>query len=237
MRLFQAALDTPLDSPFSATLSVHGLHFTVCAPSILVPSLDPFSEGVSPNSPKPRLQCRAFDKPSCCLSNQSVPCASVSHFLSCFLLRTKLGITVCAWRSNTDCVFVIVVVIFFSLIEAPLPDPTQRTRNGPETDPKRSQTEPNGAETDRNGAEMDRNQALWGLRWDGQGVCRGGEGWGLVVREKKSLHCGGILSSGDSFPILFSLLIYGRCLLVGTIHCCIFCSCGSSASSQVSPHL
>ena len=25
MRLFQAALDTPLDSPFSATLSVHGL--------------------------------------------------------------------------------------------------------------------------------------------------------------------------------------------------------------------
>ena len=31
MRLFQAALDTPLDSPFSATLSVHGLHFTVCA--------------------------------------------------------------------------------------------------------------------------------------------------------------------------------------------------------------
>ena len=33
MRLFQAALDTPLDSPFSAILSVHGLHFTVCAPS------------------------------------------------------------------------------------------------------------------------------------------------------------------------------------------------------------
>ena len=34
MRLFQPALDTPLDSPSSATLSVHGLHFTVCAPSI-----------------------------------------------------------------------------------------------------------------------------------------------------------------------------------------------------------
>ena len=33
MRLFQGALDTPLDSPFSATLSVHGLHFTVYAPS------------------------------------------------------------------------------------------------------------------------------------------------------------------------------------------------------------
>ena len=37
------------------------------------------------------------------------------------------------------------VVIFFSLTEAPLPDPTntpKRTRNGPKTDPKRSQTEP-----------------------------------------------------------------------------------------------
>ena len=33
MRLLQAALDTCLDSPFSATLSVHGLHFTVYAPS------------------------------------------------------------------------------------------------------------------------------------------------------------------------------------------------------------
>ena len=36
MSLFQAPLDTPLDSPFSATLSVHGLHFTVCALSIHV---------------------------------------------------------------------------------------------------------------------------------------------------------------------------------------------------------
>ena len=33
MRLFQAALDTCLDSPFFASLSVHGLHFTVYAPS------------------------------------------------------------------------------------------------------------------------------------------------------------------------------------------------------------
>ena len=30
MRLFQAPLDTCLDSPFFASLSVHGLHFTVC---------------------------------------------------------------------------------------------------------------------------------------------------------------------------------------------------------------
>ena len=54
------------------------------------------------------------------------------------------------------------VAIFFSLTEAPLPDPTQRpktdpkqTRNGPETDP-------NGPKTYRNGPKMDRNQALWG---------------------------------------------------------------------------
>ena len=40
MRLFQAALDTPLDSPFSATLSVHGLHFTVCAPLKTLTSLN-----------------------------------------------------------------------------------------------------------------------------------------------------------------------------------------------------
>ena len=34
MRLFQAPLDTCLGSPFFASLSVHGLHFTVYAPSI-----------------------------------------------------------------------------------------------------------------------------------------------------------------------------------------------------------
>ena len=33
MRLFQAALDNCHDSPFFASLSVHGLHFTVYAPS------------------------------------------------------------------------------------------------------------------------------------------------------------------------------------------------------------
>ena len=33
MRLFQAALDTCLGSPFFASLSVHGLHFTFYAPS------------------------------------------------------------------------------------------------------------------------------------------------------------------------------------------------------------
>ena len=34
MHLFQAALDTRLDSPLLASISVHGLHFTVYAASI-----------------------------------------------------------------------------------------------------------------------------------------------------------------------------------------------------------
>ena len=34
MRLFQAPVDTCLDSSLLASLSVHGLHFTVYAPSI-----------------------------------------------------------------------------------------------------------------------------------------------------------------------------------------------------------
>ena len=74
-----------------------------------------------------------------------------------------------------------IVVIFFSLTEAPLPDPTptppnipKRTRNRPETDPKRSQ---NGAETDLNGPEMDRNQAHWGGM--AGGVFRDGGAGGL----------------------------------------------------------
>ena len=77
------------------------------------------------------------------------------------------------------------VVIFFSLTEAPLPDPAPTppntpkwTRNGAETEPKQSQTEPNGAETEPNGAETDRNRALSGGTAGG-GVCRGGGGWGL----------------------------------------------------------
>ena len=47
MRLFQAALDTCLDSPFFASLSVHGLHFTVYAPSISAAGDTLFSEVVS----------------------------------------------------------------------------------------------------------------------------------------------------------------------------------------------
>ena len=75
------------------------------------------------------------------------------------------------------------LVIFFSLTEAPLTDPTPTPPNTPETDPKRTrnrpETEPNGAKrsrTEPNGAEMDRNQALSGGT-DG-GVCREGGGGG-----------------------------------------------------------
>ena len=73
------------------------------------------------------------------------------------------------------------LVIFFSLTEAPLPDPTptppkdlKGTRNRPET-------EPNGAKrtrTEANGAEMDRNQDLSGGTAGGF-VGMGGGGWGL----------------------------------------------------------
>ena len=63
------------------------------------------------------------------------------------------------------------VVIFFSLTEPPLPNPTptspntpKRTQNGPETDPKQT----------RNGPEMDRNQVLWG------GMAGGSVGMGGV---------------------------------------------------------
>ena len=91
------------------------------------------------------------------------------------------------------------IVIFFSLTEAPLPDPTptppntpKRTRNGPKTDPKRSQTEPNGAKTEPNGAEMDRNQAFRG--GTGGGLCRGGGGGGGCKGKRMSLHQYDILS-------------------------------------------
>ena len=72
------------------------------------------------------------------------------------------------------------IVIFFSLTEAPLPDPTQH----PETDPKqtrnRPETDPNGPKRTRNGPKrpeiMDRNQGLWGGT---AGGFVGMGGWGL----------------------------------------------------------
>ena len=48
MHLFKAALDTPLDSPFFASFSVHGLHFTVCAPSIKIDQLQDLDRASTP---------------------------------------------------------------------------------------------------------------------------------------------------------------------------------------------
>ena len=79
------------------------------------------------------------------------------------------------------------LVIFFSLTEAPLPDPTptppntpKRTRNGPRNGAK---TEPNGAELEPNIATKDRNEAFRGGTGGGFVGVRGVEG---VVREKEN---------------------------------------------------
>ena len=79
------------------------------------------------------------------------------------------------------------VVIFFSLTEAPLPDPIptplntpKRTRNGPETDPKRSQTEPNGP-------ERSQTEPKWTeIKPPRVGRPGGFVGMGGVVREKEN---------------------------------------------------
>ena len=75
------------------------------------------------------------------------------------------------------------VVIFFSLTEAPLPDPNptppntlKRTRNGPETEPKRSR---NGAGTEPKWTEI----KLFGV---GRAGGLSGRGGGGVVREKEN---------------------------------------------------
>ena len=80
------------------------------------------------------------------------------------------------------------LVIFFSrsLTEAPLPDPTptpphtpKRTRNGPKTDPKRSQTEPKRSQTEPKRSEI----KLFGV---GRAGGLSGQGGGVgVVREKE----------------------------------------------------
>ena len=92
-------------------------------------------------------------------------------------------------------------MIFFSLTEAPLPDPTptppntpKRTRNGPKTDPKRTR---NGAKRSRNGAETEPKWTEIKRFGVGRaGVCRGRGGWG-VVREKEYHYA--------SSPYLFML--------------------------------
>ena len=71
MRLFQAALATCLDSPFFASLSVHGLHFTVYAPSIKFAKL---REG----SPKfPRRRAPTLVHPGTCLNSAVPQCVNI----------------------------------------------------------------------------------------------------------------------------------------------------------------
>ena len=86
------------------------------------------------------------------------------------------------------------VVIFLSLTEASLPDPTptppmdpKRTRNRPETDPNT----PIGKRT-RNGPKRTRNgPKSSSLGWDGRAVCRDGGAKG----KRKSLRLGAYKSS------------------------------------------
>ena len=59
MRPFQGPLDTSLDSPFSASLSVHGLHFTVCVPSIC-PKFCPILRPESQTSARVIKICRRY---------------------------------------------------------------------------------------------------------------------------------------------------------------------------------
>ena len=49
MPYVQAPLDTCLDSPLLASLSVHGLHFTVCAPSMF-PKANLYHSGLCPTA-------------------------------------------------------------------------------------------------------------------------------------------------------------------------------------------
>ena len=85
------------------------------------------------------------------------------------------------------------LVIFFSLTGAPLPEPAptppntpKRTRNGPETEPKRSR---NRAERSRNGAKRSRNGPKSSpLGWDGRGGFVGVAGDGGCKGKRKSLR-------------------------------------------------
>ena len=87
------------------------------------------------------------------------------------------------------------VVIFFSLTEAPLTDPTATPPNTPEMDPKRTRnrpkTEPNGAKrsrTEPNGAKRSQTEPKWTeIKPSRVGWAGGLSGWGGVgvVREKE----------------------------------------------------
>ena len=81
-------------------------------------------------------------------------------------------------------------MIFFSLTEAPLPDPTPTPPNTPKRTRKqtrnRPETKPNGVKRSQNAAKRSRYGPKSSFSgWDGRGVCRGSGGGG-VVREKEN---------------------------------------------------
>ena len=79
-------------------------------------------------------------------------------------------------------------MIFFSLTEPPLPDPTLTPTNTSRFDrsrPKRTELYRNRPETNRNGLNW---TCLKLSGWDWEGVCRdGGGGWGGCKGKRKSL--------------------------------------------------
>ena len=78
-------------------------------------------------------------------------------------------------------------MIFFSLTEAPLPDPTPSPPNTPKRTRNRPETEPNGAKQSRNGAKRSRNGPKSSFsQWDGRGGgFVGVGGWGGCKGKKK----------------------------------------------------
>ena len=109
-------------------------------------------------------------------------------------LRFAFGYVVCNSQLASDCGCNHTrLVIFFSLTEAPLTDPTPTPPNTPETNPKRTrnrpETEPNGAKrsrTEPNGAKRSQTEPKWTeikpsrvgrtggfVRMGGAGGCKG----------------------------------------------------------------
>ena len=114
-------------------------------------------------------------------------CVDVLVFLVCLFLHFQGFCGFC--REENPCFFWSSLLALSFPYRSPLPDPTptpanspKRTRNGPETDPKRSQTEPNGPDTEPKRSRNGPKSSFLG--WDGRWVCR--DGGGGVVREKEN---------------------------------------------------
>ena len=106
--------------------------------------------------------------------NPSTLIAPLSHPLTSQLCdHAKLPETGFSRASSLFFSLTVRVVIFFSLTEAPLPDPTLTPPNGPETDaktnPKRTETDPKWTEIKLSGVGLP--GGLSG--WRGCGGCKG----------------------------------------------------------------